>query len=199
MGCEVVCWAEPTVVNGLWLVKERELSGEFSPSDKRWATPNSSGSNNNQWSKSMTHSSCIVSTVGAPAGSSAGIQPPSWRNQILIYPMSPYMLASSRGHWDKLILVLQSSKEACRYANDDLPPVCGSCPVPGVILLLLLFLRRIVPINSRIQTDEVPRAKSIWKEFLEARPQWKEQTSHDRGGWGSWQRKEIGENRSTVS
>ena len=31
-----------TVVIGLWLVKERELSGEFSPSDKRWATPNPS-------------------------------------------------------------------------------------------------------------------------------------------------------------
>ena len=41
MGCGVVCRAEPTVVIGLWLVKERELSG-FSPSDKRWATPNSS-------------------------------------------------------------------------------------------------------------------------------------------------------------
>ena len=81
MGCEVVCWAEPTVVIGLWLVKERELSGEFSPSDKRWATPNSSSSHNNQWSKSTTQSSCIVSTVGAPAGSSAEIQPPSWRNQ----------------------------------------------------------------------------------------------------------------------
>ena len=52
--------------------------------------------------------------------------------EILIYPMSPYLLASSRGHWDKLILVLQSSKEACRYANDDLPPVCGSwLPGPG--------------------------------------------------------------------
>ena len=43
MGCEVVCWAEPTaVVIGLWFVKERELSGEILPSDKRWATPNSS-------------------------------------------------------------------------------------------------------------------------------------------------------------
>ena len=76
--------------------------------------------------------------------------------------MSPYLLASSRGHWDKLILVLQSSKEACRYAN-DLPPVCGSCPVPGVVLLLLLFLSRVVRTNSRIQTDEVPRTR---KEYL---------------------------------
>ena len=81
MGCEVVCWAEPTVVIGLWLVKERELSWEFSPSDKRWATPNPSSSNNNQWPEDMTQSSCIVRTVGAHAGSSADLQPPSWRNQ----------------------------------------------------------------------------------------------------------------------
>ena len=40
-------------------------------------------------------------------------------NKFLIYPMSPYMLASSRGHWYKLILVLHLSQEAGRYANDD--------------------------------------------------------------------------------
>ena len=39
--------------------------------------------------------------------------------------------------------------------------IVGSCPVPGVLLLLLLFLRRVEPTNSRIQTDEVLRAKSI--------------------------------------
>ena len=49
--------------------------------------------------------------------------------------MSPYMLASSRGHWDKLILVLHLSQEAGRYANDDrwVVPGPGSHPTPPSI------------------------------------------------------------------
>ena len=185
-------------------MKERELSGEFSPSDKRRATPNSSSSNNNQWSKQVYHDPLFLHSEYGWRSARLQVAAPVYSHRVggtkfLFIPcMSPYMLASSRGHWDKLILVLQLSKEACRYANDGLwaVPGPGSLPTPPSIprtrltksILEFKWMRsqaqRVFEKRNPSRVKRVPRGKTTVEGTNIPRPRCR--------GWGSWQRKEIG-------